>query len=195
MSSRLAARLLATAALTAGLVPVVGGTSWACSCVAADTAQHARESAKVYSGTITEITQLAPTDAQGSLAYAYTVDVETVVKGEPGEHPRVASPAGAAGCGIVLEKGPVIVFDRKGDGNVDLCDGTTQDRVPEVTRVALAALKPPGESPHGAPVSESDTKEKKSSSTEMATALGAMLVAAIAAIAFSRGEGGEPEGH
>ena len=137
---RTGTRLLVALVLAGGVVPVLGGAAWACSCVGYSSEEEqyrtaARESKVIYTGTVTDRSQETPrpsTEPQPPPDVRYTVEVEENLKGGASGTRIVSTSDNEASCGIELETGRrALLVEYNGDHRVGLCDGTTQDRVDE----------------------------------------------------------------
>ncbi|MCW2753646.1 MAG: hypothetical protein JWQ32_1057 [Marmoricola sp.] len=86
-------RLVLVLAVTAGMLVLSPGPSWACSCVSGTTADHVKRAETILDGT------LEWTSSNG-LTTTYGVQVEDVFKGRAGVREKLLSPANAATCGL-----------------------------------------------------------------------------------------------
>ncbi|HVE99077.1 MAG TPA: hypothetical protein VNA12_07845 [Mycobacteriales bacterium] len=137
---RTAARLLAALVLAGGIVPVLAGAAWACSCVGYPSEEEqyreaARSSKVIYTGTVTERSQASPRPSTGPQPppdVTYTVQVEENLKGGASGTRVVSTSESSASCGVELQTGRrALLVEYAGDQRVGLCDGTTQERVDE----------------------------------------------------------------
>ena len=130
-----AARLLAALLLAGGLVPVLAGAAWACSCVGyeSEEAQYrarAREAKVIYTALVADEQRPAP--PEGSTPVRYRMEVEEDLKGGASGSREVTTSDNEASCGLDLEPGRrALVVEFDGGRTINLCDGTTQDRVDE----------------------------------------------------------------
>ncbi|HVF20590.1 MAG TPA: hypothetical protein VNA14_10145 [Mycobacteriales bacterium] len=132
---RTAARVLATAVLIGGAVPLLSGTAWACSCVGYPSEEEqyrarAREAKVIYTALVTD--EQRPAQPDGQTPVRYTMRVEEDLKGGATGTREVATSDNEASCGLDLnpdQRALVVEFD--GGRTINLCDGTTQDRVDE----------------------------------------------------------------
>jgi hypothetical protein len=154
-------RLLVVLVLIGGLVPLLSGAAWACSCegYASDQEQYAgaAESAKViYTGLVVAEARSTPSPAPSSGSTPvphpndeqvyYTVRVDESLKGGATGDRTVSSSASGASCGAYLEvRRRALVIEHLGDRHISLCDGTTQERVDPRAAIVRAHLA--GQSP------------------------------------------------
>ncbi len=134
-------RLLFVLAVTAGLLVLSPGTSWACSCVSSTTAEHVKRADTVVDGTL-EWT------ATNGVTTTYSVKVDDVFKGRAGVREKLLSPANAAACGLGdLATNKRYVFfvtgEHPGTMQVNSCGGSTLYDAALATQVQ-AATGPPG---------------------------------------------------
>ncbi len=139
-------RLLFVLAVTAGLLVLSPGTSWACSCVSSTTAEHVKRADTVLDGTL-EWT------ASDGLTTTYSVKVDDVFKGRAGVREKLLSPANAATCGLGdLATNKRYVFFvtgvHPGTMQVNSCGGST------LYDASLAAQVQSATGPPGAPIPE-----------------------------------------
>lgn len=137
---RAAARVLATAVLACGAVPLAQGAAWACSC-AYDQRDPARYAAfgeseqwrsvgakarTAYVGDVVSETLVDPTpETPWDGSYRYEIRVVHPVKGDRSGTQVVMTSASGAACGRRMALGEVLVVD----DTVGLCAPTTQERV------------------------------------------------------------------
>ncbi|HVF20591.1 MAG TPA: hypothetical protein VNA14_10150 [Mycobacteriales bacterium] len=144
-------RLLVVLLLAVGLVPVAGGTAWACVCDGygdgTEQAEYrgvAREARLAYTGLVAARHQPTP-PPPGSRPRPpgdtrYTVRVEDRLKGSVAATREIAS--SSSSCGVPLEPGRrALVVEFKGDGQIGTCDGTTQHRVDERAAIVRDELR------------------------------------------------------
>jgi len=132
-------RLLVVLLLAVALVPVAGGTAWACTCDGygdgSQQAQYrglAREARLIYTGQVAVRREPAP-PAPGSAPVPaadsrYTIRVEERLKGSVPDSREISSTSSS--CGVALEEGRrALIVEFRGDGRIGVCDGTTQHDV------------------------------------------------------------------
>lgn len=150
---RLLRLLLVALCATAGLVVFTQVPAAACSCVVADTARQVKWADVVFVGTLTEVDQTNPGDAQviGSTdPVFYTFDVDGSFKGDAGDG-VVESERFGASCGLEGMKvgKSYVVFateNKRGGLDANLCTGTSvaSDRLIGQVETAMAsATEPP----------------------------------------------------
>lgn len=154
---RTAARLVVAGVLAGGLVPLMSGAAWACSCVGYSSEEEqyraaARQSKVIYTGLVTEETRATPppsTEPQPPPEVRYTVQVEEDLKGGAAGTREVSTSGDEASCGITLQTGRrALLVEYAGDRRVGLCDGTTQERVAERAAIVRDEVRRgPGEPP------------------------------------------------
>lgn len=189
----------------AGLVGVLGvllstlmllgtGPAFACSCVAADTAEHIAQADVVLTG------QVASIDRDRQLA-TYSVRADRVFKGTlPSADVEIGTSAQASACGVDLPESTEAVFFATGSGDglhMSSCGGTTlltADLVDEVTAV-LGAGQPASQATDpaaGVPGDKDGATGSKASDSdgELALAVGvgilALVAAAVAGVVLTR---------
>ncbi|MCW2785132.1 MAG: hypothetical protein JWP74_1649 [Marmoricola sp.] len=133
-------RLLLVLAVTAGLLVLSPGTSWACSCVSSTPVQQVKRADTVFTG------QVVWTASNG-ISTRYGVKVAGVFKGRAGVREELLSPLNSASCGLgQLAVDKTYVFfvhgEHPGQMQVDSCGGTTVSSTGLVTTVQ-AATGPP----------------------------------------------------
>lgn len=136
---RVAARAVAVAVLAGGGVPLLQGTSWACSCGVEqrDPARYAAfgesetwrsigaKAATAYVGEVVGETYVDPDPlVGGEESYRYEVRVTTALKGPRSGTQTLTTSAYGASCGTRLRRGAVLVVD----DSVALCGPSTQER-------------------------------------------------------------------
>jgi len=154
-------RLLVVLLLAVALVPVAGGTAWACTCDGygdgSERAQYrglARDARLIYTGQVTvrrdppQAPSTAPAPAADS---RYSIRVEERLKRSVPDSREISSTGSS--CGVALEEGRrALVVELRGDGRVGVCDGTTQhdvDARAAIVRDELASLPRTGAPPPG----------------------------------------------
>jgi hypothetical protein len=140
MRTRSAAAVLAT--LATAVVLQVGGASpaHACSCVGGRTdAQAAADADAVFVGRVVA-------ERRSSQAVTWTLDVETVVKGDVPQRHAVRSAAYGASCGAELDMGGwyLVLAETNADGTVStgLCSGN-RDVPPHYVPTTFGAVTTP----------------------------------------------------
>ena len=151
---RTAARLVVAVVIATGLVPLLSGAAWACSCVGYSSEdeqyrQAARTSKVIYTGLITQKSQPSPTpgtEPQPPPDVRYTVEVEEDLKGGASGTREISTSESSASCGIELTPGRrALLVEYAGDRRVGLCDGTTQDRVDQRAAIVRDEVRRQGE--------------------------------------------------
>ncbi len=162
---RHAARAVATAVLAGGLVPLLSGAAWACSCegYASDREQYAAAAGSaqvIYTGLVTAESRPtpAPQPAPGGTPVPhpgdgevrYSIRVDESLKGDAAGDRTVSTSGSGASCGTYLETGRrALVVEYGGNRRISLCDGTTQDRVDARAAIVRESLLGSGPSmPH-----------------------------------------------
>lgn len=143
MSRPRAGRWVLVLAVTVGLLVLTPSPSWACSCAAADTAEHVRYAGTVAAGTV----DWTATDGQ---TRSYSVDFDTVYKGAAAGSEKLLTSAHEASCGLAdLATGKRYLFfiegRHPGAMRVGLCGGTVaydESVAREVERVTGPPGKP-----------------------------------------------------
>ncbi|HVE99078.1 MAG TPA: hypothetical protein VNA12_07850 [Mycobacteriales bacterium] len=127
-------RLLVVLLLAVGLVPVAGGTAWACSCGAPASEEEkyrtmAEDAAAVYAGTVLDETVDPPNAGPGEGTSRYRIRVDRALKNaSPGDVRLVESARSDGICGSQLSPGRVFL-DEQPAGRTNDCTGTTQHDV------------------------------------------------------------------
>ncbi len=169
-------RVLAALVVAGGLVPVMSGTAWACSCVGYESQEaairaEAHSASSIYVGTVTAERSTGPS-AEPGYDYSnkeYDIDVRDRLKGSVPD-PRTIATAGnnSAACGITFEVGkPILVFEH-GSNNVYSCGQSSQTDVEAkaaIVRDELKAAPSPSTSPSKPP---SPTPSRPSRSPSLA---------------------------
>jgi hypothetical protein len=140
------ARLVAVLVVGCGLVPVLAGQSWACSCVQQPPDQQryrqaAHDAAVIYVGRVLSESHV---DGEYGGEYHYQVAVDETLKGGPAATETLHTSDNGGTCGTRLENGEILVVDRAGDGSVGICGDTTQEKVTERAAIVRDEL-------HGSP--------------------------------------------
>jgi hypothetical protein len=81
---------------------VLAGDALACTCAAVPARQRLDSSDAAFIGRVVETRPAPPRAGERELVYVFAVD--SVVKGELGEHVQVVSPLGGAACGFELRR-------------------------------------------------------------------------------------------
>ncbi len=140
---RLAARLVALALLTGGIVPIMSGVSWACTCRSypSDRARYedaAKHGKFIYIATVTD----KQVSDDGKTTY-YTFAVSDNIKNGVSSPRDVATfTDNATQCGAVLAKGGRTLVVELTEGAVSHCDGTTQSNVNVRAQYIRDAMNP-----------------------------------------------------
>lgn len=116
-------RMLLVLAVTAGMLVLTPGTSWACSCVTSTTAEQAQRADTVVDGTLSYVTT-------NGIERTYGVSVTGVYKGRSADFEKLVSNANEASCGLGdLATGKRYLFfisgEHPGRMRVGLCGGST----------------------------------------------------------------------
>ncbi|HVE62660.1 MAG TPA: hypothetical protein VNB94_02495 [Mycobacteriales bacterium] len=193
---RMAARALAAAVLVGGAVPLMAGTAWACSCIGYSSEEEqyrdrARASAVIYTALVTEEQRPAQPN---NFPVRYTMQVEDTLKGEATGNREVTTSDNEASCGLDLEPGRrALVLEFDGSRTINLCDGTTQERVDpraDIVRDELSRPQPPPPAPRPSappnPVADPPSLPRTGAET-VAVVAGLTLVSAAAAVAGASG--------
>lgn len=144
-------RVLVVLLLAFGLVPVAGGTAWACVCDGygdgSEQARYrglARDARLLYTGLVSARHEPAPAPPgspprpQGDSRY--TIEVDEQLKGTVPSRREISSTSSS--CGVSLQPGRrALVIEFRGDGQVETCDGTTQERVDERAAIVRDELR------------------------------------------------------
>jgi hypothetical protein len=181
MIRRVAGLLGVLGVLLSTLMLLGTGPAFACSCVAADTAEHIAQADLVFTG------QVASVERDRQLA-TYSVRADRVFKGTLTERDvEIGTSAQGSACGVDLPESTEAVFfaTDSGDGlHMSSCGGTTlltADLEDEVTAVlgagrpAVAVVAPED----GGAMTETDGSDSDSA---LALAVGAGILALVAAV-------------
>ena len=130
-------RLLVIAVLVSGMVPVLSGTSWACTCAPSSQSPYrvaAHEADMIYVGRVLDNGQHEAGDGaesgEGNITAdtIYRVEVTRELKGDSSGlegSGRIREVRSSQACGKDLDRGRVLVID----DSADLCGFTTQAHV------------------------------------------------------------------
>lgn len=114
-------RLLFVLAVTAGMLVLTPGTSWACSCAVRSTAEQVRAAGTVVDGTLEWV-------ASNGITTTYSVKVAQVYKGKAAEREKLIGPAQESACGLgslATDERYLFFIDGEHPGkmSVSLCGG------------------------------------------------------------------------
>lgn len=186
-------RVLAVLALVAALLVVSGGTAGACSCAMPTPAERMRESAAVFTATVTQVHVQEPILNGGSVTA--TLRADHVYKGEARATFEVSTRAQGPACGYTfVEGGRYLVFARAQGSrlNTTMCSGNKQVPAGEqplrvmgddLTPELIAALGTP------APVEPTPVKADRTPSFVFALVAAALFFAALIGWRTRRGWG------
>ena len=152
---RTAARGVAALVLAGGTVPMLSGTAWACSCARSSSEEEqyrarAREAEVIYTAMVTD--ERRPANPDGQTPVRYTMVVEESLKGGASGSREVTTSDSGASCGLDLTPDKrALVVEWDGGRTVNLCDGTTQERVDQRAAIVRDELRRQAASPSGSP--------------------------------------------
>lgn len=117
-----ALRMLFVLAVTAGLLVLAPGTSWACSCVQSSPIEQVRRVETVVDGTVAWV-------SSNGIETTYSVEVDRVFKGKAAEREKLITAANEAACGLgmlTVDKRYLFFIDgvHPGRMRVSLCGGS-----------------------------------------------------------------------
>jgi hypothetical protein len=123
--------LLVVAVLVSGMVPVLSGTSWACTCAPFPDKPYrvaAHEADMIYVGRVLDNGTREGSEGNVTADTIYEVEVRRELKGDasgPSGSGRIRQVRSSQVCGKDLDRGRVLVMD----DSADLCGYTTQAHV------------------------------------------------------------------
>jgi hypothetical protein len=175
MKSMSAVRAFLVLVVAAGIVALLPGNAWACSCRTTDTTAQVRRAGTVVDGTVEWV-------ANNGMESTYSVKVDQVFKGKAAAREKLVGPASEASCGLgtlVADERYLFFIDgvHPGQMKVDLCGGSA--RYDAATAAAVQAVTGAPGGPVPAPAVRSVTDKDPDAGTRWFTVGGSALVVAL----------------
>lgn len=169
-------RLLLVLAVSAGMLVLTPGTSWACSCVQSTVAQHVERAETVVDATV-------QWESSNGIETTYSVEVASQYKGKAAETEKLVSPASLAACGLGdLATGERYLFfvrgKHPGQMKIDSCGGSTPYAAATAAQVEAVTGEPtaPYVTP---PVARGATDQDPIAGTSVGSILGTTAIIAL----------------